>query len=33
MKLPEKCFEWQAGAWAFGITLVSWHLAHQYLVG
>ena len=21
MRLPEKCFEWQAGAWTFGITL------------
>ena len=21
MRLPEKCFEWQAGAWTFGVTL------------
>ena len=29
MRLPEKCFEWQAGAWKFGVTLCPYTSAHR----
>ena len=33
MRLPEKCFEWQAGAWKFGVILCPGIWACQHLVG
>jgi len=33
MRLHEKFFEWQSGAWSFGITLLPRYMASQLLVG